>query len=44
MIRARQNGGKSLRAIAADLGISPSTASLAARDKALDQLLQEIRS
>jgi hypothetical protein len=44
MIRARQNDGKSLRAIAADLGISPSTASSAARHKALDRLLEEMRS
>jgi hypothetical protein len=43
-IRTRQNDGESLRAIAAALGISPSTASLAARDNGLDQLLQDIRS
>jgi len=43
MVRARRNGGESLRAIAADCGISPSTASLAAREENLDGLLAHIR-
>jgi len=43
IIRARRNAGESLRAIAADLGISPSTASLAAREEKLDDLLARIR-
>jgi hypothetical protein len=42
IIRARRNAGERLRAIAADLGISPSTASLAARDEGLDALLAKI--
>jgi hypothetical protein len=41
-VRARQNGGESLRSIAADLGISPSTALLAGRDAGLGRLLERI--
>ena len=43
-VRARQNSGESLRTIAADLGIAPSTASLASRDAGLGRLLEQIRS
>jgi hypothetical protein len=43
MVRARQNGGESLRTIAADLGIAPSTALLAGRDGGLGRLLERIR-
>jgi hypothetical protein len=43
MVRARQNAGESLRTIAADLGIAPSTALLAGRDAGLGQLLERIR-
>ena len=43
-VRVRQKAGESLRTIAADLGISPSTASLAAREEGLDRLLEGIRS
>jgi hypothetical protein len=42
-IRARQNSGESLRGIAADVGISSSTASLAARATSIDQLIDRIR-
>jgi hypothetical protein len=42
-VRARQNGGESLRTIAADLGIAPSTALLAGRDGGLGRLLERIR-
>lgn len=42
-VRARRNGGESLRAIAADLGIAPSTALLAGRDEGLGRLLERIR-
>jgi hypothetical protein len=42
-IRARQNSGESLREIAADVGISSSTASLAARAASIDQLVDGIR-
>jgi len=43
-VRVRQEAGESLRTIAADLGISPSTVSLAAREEGLDRLLEGIRS
>jgi hypothetical protein len=43
MVRARQNGGESLRTIAADLGIAPSTALLAGRDEGIGRLLERIR-
>jgi hypothetical protein len=43
-IRDRQKARESVRAIAVDLGISPSTVSLAAREKGLDRLLEGIRS
>ena len=42
-VRARQNDGESLRTIAADLGIAPSTALLAGRDAGLGRLLERIR-
>jgi hypothetical protein len=42
-IRVRQNGGESLRATAANLSISVSTASLAARAEGLDGLLGKIK-
>ena len=42
-VRARQDSGESLRAIAADLGIAPSTALLAGRDPGLGRLLERIR-
>ena len=42
-VRARQDSGESLRTIAADLGISPSTAWLAGRDGGLGRLLERIR-
>jgi hypothetical protein len=43
-IRARQQDGESLRAIAADLGISPSTGSLAAHAVPFNELLDGMRS
>jgi hypothetical protein len=43
-IRALCRGGKSLRAVAAELGISVSTASVATREERLDDLLQKICS
>jgi hypothetical protein len=43
-VRARQTGGESLRTIAADLGIAPSTALLAGRDGGLGRLLERIRT
>jgi hypothetical protein len=42
-VRARQDSGESLRTIAADLGIAPSTALLAGRDAGLGRLLERIR-
>jgi hypothetical protein len=42
-VRARQNGGESLRSIAVDLEIAPSTALLARRDAGLGRLLERIR-
>jgi hypothetical protein len=42
-VRARQNDGESLRTIAADRGIAPSTALLAGRDAGLGRLLERIR-
>jgi hypothetical protein len=42
-VRARQDSGESLRTIAADLGISWSTAWLAGRDGGLGRLLERIR-
>ena len=42
-IRARQQAGESLRTVAADMGIAPSTASLAARAAPIEQLVEGIR-
>jgi hypothetical protein len=42
-IRTMCAGGKSLRAVAAEFGVSVSTASVAAREDGLDDLLQKIR-
>jgi len=41
-VRRRQQAGESLRSIAADLRIAPSTASVAAQSADLDRLLKEI--
>ena len=43
LVRMRRNDGQSLRAIAADLGIAPSTVLLASRDEGLGRLLEGIR-
>ena len=43
MIRTRQQGGDSLRTVAVDFGISPSTASLAARAAPVEQLIGAVR-
>jgi hypothetical protein len=42
-VRTRQDSGESLRTIATDLGIAPSTAWLAGRDEGIGRLLERIR-